>query len=165
MNTRSPPGNARAAAPLYGRENVYPAHTVADTFFEAARRLIYSLCFDPGYPAKRKIYVFSNATTGNPIRTNRVSRFTVGDEEPPRIDPKSEEILLEWPSSGHDGGDMAFGRDGMFYVSAGDGSNDSDTLNSGQTTDDLQGAVLRIDVHRHSGALPYAVPGERQRLG
>ena len=41
---------------------------------------------------------------------------------------------------------MAFGPDGLFYISTGDGTSDSDEWNSGQTLDDLLGAILRIDV-------------------
>ena len=41
---------------------------------------------------------------------------------------------------------MAFGLDGMLYLTTGDGTSDSDGWNSGQTLDDLLGSVLRIDV-------------------
>ena len=53
---------------------------------------------------------------------------------------------------------MAFGHDGMLYITTGDGTSDSDTWNSGQTLDDLLGSVLRIDVDRRDGERPYAVP-------
>jgi uncharacterized repeat protein (TIGR03806 family) len=55
---------------------------------------------------------------------------------------------------------MAFGLDGMFYITTGDGTSDSDTWNSGQTLDDLLGSVLRINVDRRTDALPYEVPAD-----
>jgi len=48
--------------------------------------------------------------------------------------------------------------DGFLYITAGDGSSDSDTLNSGQTLDDLLGSVLRIDVDRRDGERRYGIP-------
>jgi uncharacterized repeat protein (TIGR03806 family) len=67
-------------------------------------------------------------------------------------------VILEWHSLGHNGGDLAFGRDGMLYITAGDGTSDSDTWNSGQTLDDLLGNVLRIDVSGGDGKQLYKVP-------
>jgi uncharacterized repeat protein (TIGR03806 family) len=135
------------------------AASATDLFFELPRRLIYSLCFHPGYTTNRQVYLFSNGPTSSSPRTNRVSRFAVTGKVP-RIDADSERTIIEWSSSGHDGGDMAFGLDGMLYVTTGDGSTDSDTLNSGQTMDDLLAAVLRIDVDRPASSQPYRVPSD-----
>ena len=46
---------------------------------------------------------------------------------------KKDEIIIEWPSNGHDGGAIAFGKDGMLYVTSGDGTSDSDTDLVGQS--------------------------------
>ncbi|REK19427.1 MAG: heme-binding domain-containing protein [Planctomycetota bacterium] len=129
-----------------------------DVFYASDDRLIYSLCFDPDYEKNRQVYIFSNGPKPESERRNRLARFRVTADDPPRIDPESEEILLDFRSGGHDGGDMAFGNDGMLYVTTGDGTSDSDGWNSGQTLDDLLGAVLRIDVHTPSDDKPYSVP-------
>ena len=143
----------------------HPDTAESELFLEVPHRLVYSVCFHPGYTTNGFLYVFSNGTTGAPIRTNRVSRFTVDRLPPQHIKPLSEETVIEWTSSGHDGGDMAFGPEGLFYLTTGDGSSDSDTLNSGQTMDDLLGNVLRIDVDRRSGEKPYAVPSDNPFVG
>jgi uncharacterized repeat protein (TIGR03806 family) len=135
-----------------------PAAKALEPRLELPRRLIYSVCFDPDYARNRAIYLFTNGPTSEPERTNRISRFTVARGSSPRVDPKSEQVLIEWRSAGHDGGDMAFGLDGMFYITTGDGSSDSDEWNTGQTLDDLQGAVLRIDVRHRGDHRPYRVP-------
>ena len=137
-----------------------PATSDSELFFEVPGRLVYSLCFDPGYAANGLVFVFSNGPTGEVERTDRISSYKVDRQGPYCVDPSSEEIILEWRSTGHDGGDMVFGTDGMFYLTTGDGTSDSDEWNSGQTLDDLLGSVLRIDVHRRDGKQPYAVPSD-----
>lgn len=137
-----------------------PNTSETELFLEVPRRLVYSVCFHPGYVTNGFIYMFSNGTTGDPVRTNRITRFTVNRQAPHQINPKSEETILQWASSGHDGGDMAFGSDGMLYLTTGDGSSDSDALNSGQTMDDLLGNVLRLDVNHRTGSQPYQAPSD-----
>jgi uncharacterized repeat protein (TIGR03806 family) len=161
------PGTANLFAVLYAA-GALPTRVVRfandpsaekfETLYETTDRL-YSICFDPDYAANRRIYVFRNLAPPNVAeRQNRVSRFTLDAGPTGRIDPKSEEVILEWGSDGHDGGDMAFGTDGMFYLTTGDGTGDSDTWNSGQTLDDLLGAVLRIDLRNPSDGKPYRIP-------
>ncbi len=135
-----------------------PATNEAETFLEVERRLVYSVLFHPAYEQNGWIFAFSNGITGEAERANRISRFVVDRQPPWGVQPNSEEVILEWRSRGHDGGDMAFGPDGMLYLSTGDGTSDSDSWNSGQTLDDLLGSVLRIDVNRRDASLRYAVP-------
>lgn len=92
----------------------------------------------------------------------RVSRFTLSKDNPPTADPKSEEVILTWPSGGHNGGCLEFGKDGMLYISTGDGSgpNPPDGRTSGQDVSDLFGSILRIDVDHKSGDKLYTVPAD-----
>jgi putative heme-binding domain-containing protein len=95
-------------------------------------------------------------------RHSRVSRYSttrnatgqlmlVGD---------SEQVLIKWPSGGHNGGCLRFGPDGLLYISTGDGSgpNPPDGRTTGQDVTDLMGAVLRIDVDRRAGDTNYTIP-------
>ncbi len=142
-----------------------------ETILTVSNRLLYSVAFHPGYRTNGVLYLFSNGPTSRGERTNRVSRFTKAGtkrtawDAGPYLDPDSEKLIIEWRSAGHDGGGMAFGRDGMFYVSTGDGTSDSDTWNSGQTVDDLLGGVLRIDVDRPDGERAYSVPKDNPFVG
>ncbi len=100
----------------------------------------------------------------------RVSRFkALGD--PPKCDPKSEQILIEWPCGGHNGGCLAFGPDGFLYIATGDASGIADQYLTGQDLTTLAGKILRIDVDHPSGErggagepggvsprLPYGIP-------
>lgn len=96
----------------------------------------------------------------------RVSRFEVDRKaaagDPPKLVPQSELVLIRWPSGGHNGGCLEFGTDDYLYISTGDGSgpNPPDGRTTGQTVDDLLGAVLRIDVDKAGGEQQYAVPAD-----
>lgn len=132
---------------------------------EIPGRLVYSVAFHPRHATNGQMLVFSNGRTGQTERTNRLSRLRLGRQAPRAAVPDSEEILLEWRSGGHDGGGMGFGPDGMLYVSTGDGSNDSDTWDSGQTLDDLLGGVLRIDLEHPEPGRKYGIPQDNPFLG
>jgi uncharacterized repeat protein (TIGR03806 family) len=142
-----------------------------ETILTVSNRLLYSVAFHPGYRTNGILYLFSNGPTTRGERTNRVSLFAKARpkrtawDAGPYLDPDSEKLIIEWRSAGHDGGGMAFGRDGMFYISTGDGTSDSDTWNSGQTVDDLLGGVLRINVDRPDGERAYSVPKDNPFVG
>src|SRR5215203_3452742 len=76
----------------------------------------YGLAFHPNFAKNRLVYACYVLKAGDP-KGSRVSRFKVTDTDPPRADPKSETIILEWPSGGHNGGCLQFGPDGYLYVS------------------------------------------------
>ncbi|MCE9528660.1 MAG: PQQ-dependent sugar dehydrogenase [Planctomycetales bacterium] len=90
----------------------------------------------------------------------RVSRFTLTADVPSKA--TSEEVLITWPSGGHNGGCLEFGKDGMLYISTGDGSgpNPPDGRTSGQDVSDLFGSILRIDVDHKSVDKLYAIPAD-----
>ena len=136
-----------------------------ETILTVTNRLLYSVAFHPGYRTNGFLYLFSNGPTPESERTNRIARYAKRTAQNSGPYLSSEKLILEWRSAGHDGGGMAFGRDGMFYVSTGDGTSDSDTWNSGQTVDDLLGAVLRIDVDRPEGERAYSIPKDNPFAG
>ncbi|WP_435005075.1 PQQ-dependent sugar dehydrogenase [Tundrisphaera lichenicola] len=130
----------------------------AETLLDLAEQQVYSACFHPDYATNGFVYIFSNGPKPLPDRMNRITRYTVDRQAPRGINPDSAEVIIEWKSGGHDGGDMAFGTDRMLYITSGDGTSDSDLWDSGQTLNDLLGGVLRIDVEHREGGRPYAVP-------
>jgi putative heme-binding domain-containing protein len=124
---------------------------------------VYGLAFHPRFAKNRYCYVcyVLAAKNGSQLPDGtRVSRFRVTDTEPPRCDPKSEQILLTWLAGGHNGGCLKFGPDGCLYVSTGDAANPNppDALDTGQDLSDLLSSILRIDVDREDGGKKYAVP-------
>src|SRR5262249_59669711 len=96
--------------------------------------------------------------TGRGVKQPRVTRWTMDRQPPYALDPKSAKVIIEWPSDGHNGGAMCFGHDGMFYVTSGDGTSDSDTHVVGQDMTKLTAKVLRIDIEHPEPGKPYSVP-------
>ncbi|WP_406695931.1 PQQ-dependent sugar dehydrogenase [Singulisphaera sp. Ch08] len=141
-----------------------PATEASELVLDIPKNLVYSVCFHPDYISNGYVYLFSNGPRSASERMNQITRYTVERQSPHKIIPKSEVLIIEWQSSGHDGGDMTFGLDGMFYITTGDGSSDSDTYVSGQTLNDLLGSVLRIDVNKRIGNQAYAVPSDNPFL-
>jgi len=133
----------------------------ADGTVAAADALALSVCTgseqgllgaaaDPGFAANGYVYLFYSRNAGNcnsaTGRFNRVSRFTMTGNV---IDPGSEVVLLDnmnIPAGNHNGGDLEFGRDGLLYVSVGDGG--SNPRGGGGTAAQdpslLNGKILRI---------------------
>ena len=88
----------------------------------------------------------------------RVSRFRLQADNPPRADPDSQEVIIEWASGGHNGGCLKFGPDGKLYICTGDSSGIADQLLTGQDITNLSGAILRIDADHQDADLAYAIP-------
>ena len=163
------PGSDRLFAMLNGA-NGQPAELVAfrdDTLVKKRTQLInlkgriaYSFCFNPSYERNGYLYLFTNLRLDRfgGGKANRISRVAVPSDSSEEIDLNTEHVIIEWESRGHDGGGLAFGRDGMLYISTGDGTSDSDQWVSGQTLGDLLGGVLRVDVRNSSLDKPYSVP-------
>jgi uncharacterized repeat protein (TIGR03806 family) len=126
--------------------------------------IAYGVAFDPDYAHNGYLYVGSNGPTKAPPRKSRVVRYTVDRKPPFGIVPGSKKLIIEWDSDGHNGADLAFGRDGMLYVTAGDGTSDSDLNLTGQDLGTINGSVIRIDVHHPSAGMAYAVPKDNPFL-
>jgi putative heme-binding domain-containing protein len=126
----------------------------------------YGIAFHPDFektPYCYVCYVLEHKVKGKSLPLgSRVSRFTVSRTDPPRADPDSEVILLEWLEGGHNGCCLRFGPDGYLYISTGDGTapNPPDALQTGQDLGDLLSSILRIDVNRAANGKAYAVPSD-----
>lgn len=122
-------------------------------------KTVYGIAFHPNFESNGYFFVSSFA---NPSRTDptgaRLSRFRVNQLGELLASKPSEEIILTWPSGGHNGGCIRFGPDGLLYISVGDGSGISDTLLTGQRIDDLSGSILRIDVDHPTAGQLYSIP-------
>src|SRR5438552_65453 len=125
---------------------------------------VYGLAFHPEFQKNRYCYicyVLNSKKDGEQLPDgSRVSRFTVVGDNPPRVDPKSEKIIITFLAVGHNGGDLHFGKDGYLYISTGDGSNPNppDALDTGQDCSDLLSSILRIDVDHEDKGKAYRVP-------
>ncbi len=120
---------------------------------------LLGLAFHPDF--KTNGYFYVNYTTGDPLET-RISRFTWQASGNAVADPGSELVLLTYkqPFQNHNGGKVAFGPDGMLYISVGDGGSGGDPQNNAQNRANLLGKILRLDVDNPSGGRNYGIPAD-----
>lgn len=118
-------------------------------------RGLLGMAFDPDFATNGRVYL-SYTSTG--ALRSILSRFRSLDGGQ-TLNAATEDVLLSvpQPQSNHNGGHIAFGRDGYLYFGLGDGGGAGDTQNNAQTTTNLLGAMLRIDV---DGPAPYGIPAD-----
>ncbi len=120
---------------------------------------LLGLAFHPRFRQNGYFYVNYTNQDGDSV----ISRFTApGDRQ--RADAGSERVVLteDQPAANHNGGMLAFGRDGYLYAGFGDGGGANDQFGNGQNRNTLLGKILRIDVNRGS---PYAIPQDNPFRG
>lgn len=125
---------------------------------------VYGLTFHPKFATNRFVYVCYILSGKDVDKENGsvVARFTMSRDDPPTIDPESEQVVITWPAGGHNGGCLKFGHDGYLYITSGDGAGPSppDTLRSGQDVSNLMSAIMRIDVDHADEGKGYRVPDD-----
>ncbi len=94
--------------------------------------------------------LYTNHT--NPGGSTIITRYSMNGNT-----ASSPEVLMTiaQPFGNHNGGQLAFGPDGMLYIGMGDGGSSGDPQGNGQNPNSLHGSILRIDV---SGASGYSIP-------
>jgi uncharacterized repeat protein (TIGR03806 family) len=125
---------------------------------------LIGFAFHPEHSENGYVYCHYSAdkirTGEKDIASNVVSRFKVKPDQPNSIDLDSEKIILtvDQPFANHNGGAMAFGKDGFLYLSLGDGGYKDDPHGNGQKVSSLLGAILRIDINNESDGKAYSIP-------
>jgi glucose/arabinose dehydrogenase len=100
---------------------------------------LLSVAFHPNYEENRLFYVDYTDLDGN----TRVVEYEATRDEPAR---RRELLFVEQPYANHNGGQLAFGPDGLLYVGMGDGGSAGDPENHAQDLDSQLGKLLRYDV-------------------
>jgi glucose/arabinose dehydrogenase len=145
-------------------------------------RGLLGLAFHPDYRKNGRFFVYYSAPlrAGAPAgynHTARISEFRVSTN-PNIANPGSERVILEVdkPQFNHNGGTLAFGKDGFLYISLGDGGGANDVGlghvedwyadNGGGNGQDkeanLLGNILRIDIDKGT---PYGIPRSNPFVG
>jgi len=124
------------------------------------KRGITAFSFHPKYKENGYVFVFSHLDPKIKAKQqSRVSRFQLQPgSDPPKVKPDSETIIVEWPASGHNGGEAIIGPDGYLYITTGDGTSGSDRNETGQNLTDLLAVMMRLDVDRPSEGRQYSIP-------
>jgi len=125
---------------------------------------LLGLAFAPDYARSGRFYVDYTDRNGD----TRIVEYRRGSS-PDRANPRSARQLLfqDQPESNHNGGQLAFGPDGLLYIGLGDGGGGDDQhgpIGNGQNLDTLLGKILRIDP-RPSGGRPFGIPADNPFVG
>ena len=150
-------GRVIAVDPESGSTDV--ALDISDRVTGQDEQGLLGLALHPDWPDDPRAYVHYSSREGDGDTV--LSEFRITDEPlPPRLDPTTERVLLtvDQPYANHNGGQLAFGPDGLLYMGLGDGGSGGDPHGNGQNPDVLLGKILRIDVDGDSGS--YAIPPE-----
>jgi uncharacterized repeat protein (TIGR03806 family) len=116
---------------------------------------LLGFAFHPQFPSVPRAFASYTARKNGQL-VSRISRFTASTTS---LDRTTEQVVLEvvQPFDNHNGGHIAFGRDGFLYIGLGDGGGAGDPTRKAQRTDSLFGKLLRIDV---DSGTPYGIPAD-----
>jgi glucose/arabinose dehydrogenase len=120
---------------------------------------LLGMAFHPQFPAIPRVYLFYSHDGASGLES-RLSEFSLAPGGA-SLDPDSENILItiHKPEENHNGGNLAFGPDGLLYAGIGDGGGGNDqhgTIGNAQLTSTLLGKMLRIAVSATRGV--YSIP-------
>jgi glucose/arabinose dehydrogenase len=115
---------------------------------------LLSVAFHPRYASNGLFYVDYTDRNGD----TRVVEYRRTGGSPERV---RELLSVDQPYSNHNGGQLAFGPDGLLYVGMGDGGAGGDPENRAQNLSSRLGKLLRIDVDRQGADWQIAGYGLR----
>jgi glucose/arabinose dehydrogenase len=130
---------------------------------------LLSFAFDPQFSANGFVYVHFveniPGTTGDIV----VERYQVSSTDPNVLQTPGTGVIRipHRDANNHYGGLVAFGPDGMLYLSAGDGGGANNQFMHAQDAASHLGKLMRIDVRNlNPGAVPpYAIPPDNPTWG
>jgi glucose/arabinose dehydrogenase len=125
---------------------------------EGGEQGLLGMAFHPNYANNGRFFV--NYTNNN--GDTRVVEYAVSSD-PNIADPTPVQTILaqSQPYANHNGGNLAFGSDGMLYIGLGDGGSGGDPDNRAQDGMDNLGKMLRLDVD----VPPPFIPSDNPFLG
>ncbi|MEM9036449.1 MAG: PQQ-dependent sugar dehydrogenase [Actinomycetota bacterium] len=110
-------------------------------------------------PDGQWLYVNHTLDTG----PSRIIAFPIV-EGIPREEGAAAILTVDQPSRLHNGGDLAFGPDGLLYASFGDGGGLGDRFYNGQNLTTALGAIIRIDP-RPGDSPAFEIPDDNPFVG
>jgi glucose/arabinose dehydrogenase len=124
---------------------------------------LLGLAFSPGFKTNHRLYVNYTNLAGDTI----VREYRTSAGNPDVVDPSTARHVLtvDQPYDNHNGGMLAFGKDGYLYIGMGDGGSGGDPGNRAQNVNQLLGKILRINVNGYSKARGYLIPPSNPYVG
>jgi glucose/arabinose dehydrogenase len=118
---------------------------------EGAEQGLLGMAFHPDFATNGRLFLHWSDPRGD----TRVAEFRARGAT---VDPAPVRRLLfvEQPEENHNGGQLAFGPDGLLYIGLGDGGSGGDPNNNGQTFGNKLAKIWKLDVDKR-GAQPQVV--------
>ncbi|MDQ3822094.1 MAG: PQQ-dependent sugar dehydrogenase [Actinomycetota bacterium] len=126
-----------------GRVRATPFLDIRGLVASGGERGLLSVAFHPGYARNRRFYVNYTDVNGD---TRVVEYRSNGTRALTRTARRL--LFVDQPYPNHNGGQLAFGPDGLLYVGMGDGGAGGDPENRAQNLGDRLGKLLRLNVNR-----------------
>lgn len=160
------PGRIRAFANVPGATSARTVLDIRDIVEDGPNEAgLLGMAFHPDWHQNGEAYLSFNLTQSGQLWSvlTRI-RSTDGGQS---LDPSTHEIVFSTrqPFGNHNGGQVAFGPDGLLYWGLGDGGDAGDPQGNGQNTSTPLGALLRLDVDHPSGGKPYGIPADNPFAG
>lgn len=129
-------------------------------------RGLLGLALHPNYSENGLFYVYYSAASSLKGSNHKsvLAEYSVSANK--NIANTNGRVIMEieQPESNHNGGQLAFGKDGFLYIALGDGGGADDKhgkIGNGQNLNTLLGKILRIDV----ATKPYSIPKDNPFVG
>ena len=124
---------------------------------------LLGLAFHPSYRTNGKLYVNYTDRNGDTV----VREYRASATDPDRVGSGTGRtiIRIKQPYGNHNGGMIAFGKDGYLYIGMGDGGSAGDPGNRAQSTGSLLGKMLRVNVNTHTSTRQYGIPSTNPYVG
>jgi len=144
--------------------------TLSTPFLDVSSRVtaggeqgLLGLAFAPDYAKTGLFYVYFTSRDGK----QEVAEFKRATSDRASASSYRSVLVMDDPEGNHDGGQLAFGPDGLLYIGTGDGGGGGDqhgTIGNAQNLGSLLGKILRIDP-RGAGSKAYSVPSSNPFVG
>ncbi|HZT10408.1 MAG TPA: PQQ-dependent sugar dehydrogenase, partial [Actinomycetota bacterium] len=128
-----------------GRLQAQPFLDIQNLVKSGGEQGLLSVAFHPRYAQNHLFYVDYTDTNGD---TRVVEYRSDGTRA---IESSARQLFFEkQPFSNHNGGQLAFGPDGMLYIGMGDGGSGGDPNNNGQTFQTKLAKIWKLDVNKRA---------------
>ena len=140
-----------------------PFLDVASRVTAGGEQGLLGFALHPRFPDDPRFFIYYTDTERDQV----VAERRLDPSDPERADPDYERELLRMDdfAGNHNGGGLAFDRDGLLYIATGDGGGAGDPQATGQRLDTHLGKLLRIGVDGQSDGRPYTIPESNPFIG
>jgi len=131
------------------------------TVQQAGEGGLLGFAFHPKFATNGKLYVTWTKTGGGPANMQSLVGVLHSPNNGGTFD--SYQTILgpfDQPFTNHDGGGIAFDKNGFLYLSFGDGGGGDDPAKYGQRKDTFFSKILRIDVDNVPSGKTYGIPAD-----